>query len=159
MPYMEFLRGIIKQTALNAYAQVAIRTPTSKTEVMAMLIHDIELIQECPEVIDATITVLRYHIADRTHTFVRGQEVEGVLIFTSIGVNAGATQGTLSEYMSIWQEGSPYRHFDPPVLYARDEIYLGMESVACTGLHMGVVQIGYTLERVSREDFIAALVD
>ena len=57
------------------------------------------------------------------------------------------------------ERGFPRWKFDPPVLYPRAKMYVGLRTAGFTNVCSGFVKIGYTLEKVSKEDFIAALVE
>ncbi|MBA7703723.1 hypothetical protein ES703_112516 [subsurface metagenome] len=55
--------------------------------------------------------------------------------------------------------GERTNKFDPPILYPKALLYLGMNTIGATSTRFATVRIGYTLEKVSREDFISALVE
>ncbi|MBA7550438.1 hypothetical protein ES705_43735 [subsurface metagenome] len=55
--------------------------------------------------------------------------------------------------------GTQKQTFDPPILYPKASLYVGFNTVGFTTVKKLAVRIGYTLEKVSREDFISALVE
>ena len=50
-------------------------------------------------------------------------------------------------------------YFDPPILYAKNKIYMGMNSAGQGAVKTAYAALGYTLEKVDKDDFIAALVE
>lgn len=156
---MEFLRANVYQDAINTFAITELRCPVSRTELMAMLIHSIELRVDASEP-DLTKTA-QGHISCNLLTRIFG---------TGAGISTpGVLELAVSE-REIWTLGTeelisdhdeiPLMHYyNPPILYPRDTMYLSVWSLYQLALHGADVKIGYTLEKVSQQAFIAALVD
>ena len=158
MPFMEFLRGTITMSAATTYTELEIRTPVSKTEELAMLIHQVRWDIAKPTATDAATVRVAASLHDRPQTDTAQISDPGCISRHSLFAEAGVTEGTLSEFATFdLREGWVY-YFTPPLLYAKDAIYLGVNSDHATLLVLAQVRIGYTLERVSSADFIAALV-
>ncbi|GAH36712.1 unnamed protein product, partial [marine sediment metagenome] len=62
-------------------------------------------------------------------------------------------------FHAVIHSGAERSFFDPPLLYPKAFIYLGISSTGFTSALAAHFRIGYTLEKVSREDFISALVE
>ncbi|MBA7703445.1 hypothetical protein ES703_112231 [subsurface metagenome] len=154
-PFMEFLRAAVIMSGVDAYTEVTIPTPTSKTENLAMLIHSIYIAPN--RMVDAaaptTGDTIEVMLANKTGTAMKALSDPDVLAYffsvTALAAvfNAIETMGAL-----MWK-------FDPPILYPRANLYLGVDSSGFTAAMGAVCRIGYTLEKVSREDFISALVE
>jgi hypothetical protein len=153
-PFMEFLRAIVTQTAINAYKEVQIPTPTSKTENMAMLIHSIEL---RPSVLvaaaPATEDFISTHLCKTTQTNVRTTADPDILAIYHAVTNLNAV------FHDVLIRGEQKQTFDPPILYPKASLFLGMTTGGMASVKNVTVRVGYTLEKVSREDFISALVE
>ena len=153
-PFMEFLRAKAVQSTANTYAEIMIPTPTSKTESMAMLIHSIEL--EPTNVLDTTVNngdLASMHLSKTHKTSTLGLEDPDILARYRAKVSLNAVFNTV-----VFQ-GERKHVFDPPILYPHTNLFLGFYTLGFTAASYGIGRIGYTLEKVSREDFIAALVD
>ncbi len=153
---LEFICGQEELAVVNVPEAFTIYLPTSKTELMAMLIHDIWLPVLMPGAPAATgetgagacVTKNKnsaFGLQDPD--VIAGVEVQRFWDMPTVGV-------TIQDYWTPM-----HYHFDPPVLVARDILYFkiksdNVDSVLLTGYY----RIGYTLEKVSREAFIAALV-
>ncbi|MBA7703837.1 hypothetical protein ES703_112634 [subsurface metagenome] len=153
-PFMEYLRASAIQTAANAYKETTIPTPTSKTENLAMLIHSIEMVPAA--LIDTTPTNadnVTVHVSKLTKTGARDISDPDILGYfrSYTALNAVFNQCLLT--------GSMTQKFDPPILYPHTNLYLGISTVGYTAITNVACRIGYTLEKVSREDFISALVE
>ena len=153
-PFMEFLRARVLQTAANTYEEVQIPTPTSKTENMAMLIHSIELAPA--SIVDPAPTTLdscHIHVAKRSKT------IAGVLDDPDILAYYSGLTILDAVFHMVYFTGSDKHIFDPPILYPHANLFAGISTTGFTGVTNAKVRIGYTLEKVSREDFISALVE
>jgi len=153
-PFMEFLRASVVLTAADAYTETQIPTPTSKTENLAMLIHSIEL--DPAAVVDATPTNAdesKVHLSKRTQTIWKNIGDPDILAHFKAKTHLAA----IFHHLAI--SGSMKHTFDPPILYPHANLFLGMDTVGWTSVTSAVCRIGYTLEKVSREDFISALVE
>lgn len=157
-PFMEYLRGRITEAVSGTYAEVELKTPSSKTEKLAMLIH--QVIWDGDDLLCAAgeWMQIRAALQRRTKTGIPGGISNSDVVcqwkrfFRDIG------PGTA--YQS---EQSPWIvEFDPPQLYAKDSIFLSMLKTYQTtpgGTKTVDVAIGYTLDKVSESDFIDALVE
>ena len=154
-PFMEFLRAYLDMSAANAYTEMQIPTPSSKTETMAMLIHSIELV--LGSLTDPTTPAdgdqMQAHLADSSQTQIRKIDNSDVLthIRSTLVLNAVVN--------AIEIAGTEFMTFDPPILYPKANLYLAAFSTGFTSPGNVSLRIGYTLEKVSREDFISALVE
>ena len=161
MPFMEFLRADVDESALNTFTKVTVSTPASRTESMAMLIWDIWLEIRESDIIDAVTTFNNVKVGREdivvTDRFGLNDDVLWEYI---VDVKPGTTQGSLSEYLVVHVDGGPHVRFDPPVLYPHSRLALTCEGKGNTvKLMTAYLVVGYTLEKVSATDFIAALVD
>ncbi|MBA7550262.1 hypothetical protein ES705_42772 [subsurface metagenome] len=152
---MEFLRARVNMSAPNIYTELQMPTPTSKTELMAMLIHSIYI--EPNRLVDATTPTtgdtVEIHLAECSKTACRKVYDPDILayFFSVTGLNA--------VWNNIEITGALMWKFDPPILYPKANLYLAMSTIGMTAIGGAVTRIGYTLEKVSREDFISALVE
>jgi len=152
VPYMEFLRGKIAMIGAKTYAEVEIRTPVSRTEELAMLIHMIEAkVVKVPMVSTETNDAL-CHLCDRPSDDIRGVE-EPECLFHHLVFSDFETSA-----VQFFAQEIRVQLFNPPILYAKDALYLGVNSTHLMNLSTATMRIGYTLERVSSKDFIAALI-
>ena len=153
-PFMEFLRARLVMTAANTFAQIQIPTPTSKTENMAMLIHQIEF--EPSIQVDSVPTdgdSITVHLAKVSKSAPSGIHEPDSLAYLHIMTNLAAI------FHALTVTGAPLHKFDPPILYPHANLYGGVTTVGFTAACAATFRIGYTLEKVSREDFISALVE
>jgi len=158
MPYMEFLRKEGKTPNTGAYTEETILCPVSETELMAMLIHKIHLYCGIPEIAAGEDRTMNVQLTSDSKNAIVSWEDNDVLAKFSWGAFASTTLIAGAQIEShVVQIEPPVKYFDPPILYSKRELYLGGYCSAAIPLKFGVI-IGYTLERVSRADFIAALV-
>jgi len=158
VPYMEFLRKEGKTPGTGAYTEEVIYCPTSETELMAMLIHKIHLYCGIPEIATGEDRTMSAQLCSDSKNAIVSWEDKDVLAKFSWGSFASTTLIAGAQQEShVVQVEPPVKYFNPPILYSKRELYLGGYCTAALSLKFGVI-IGYTLERVSREDFIAALV-
>jgi len=153
-PFMEFLRGKVAQTVVNTYAELQIPTPTSKTENMAMLIHSIELepalmAQSLPTTGDS----VHVHLSSKSRTASGEMDEPDVLAARSSFTILNAV------FHAVLVKGLEKNTFDPPILYPKANLYAGINTTTFAAITNLKFRIGYTLEKVSREDFISALVE
>ena len=161
MPFMEFLRADIDEDTLNTFKKITVATPASRTESMAMLIWDVWLQIREPDILDAVTTGNNVKVgrSDLVVTDRFGLN-DDVLWEWIHDMKPGTTQGSLSEYLIEHHDGGPHIRFDPPVLWPHSKIALTVEGKANTVKKMtAYLVVGYTLEKVSPGDFIAALVE
>jgi hypothetical protein len=153
-PFMEFLRATISQSATNAYAQIQIPTPTSKTENMAMLIHSIELLPtNLVAAAPATTDHVRAHLASKSKTSVSTIVDPDVLAYYKAFTSLNAVFNDTLFF------GEQKQTFNPPILYPHANLFAAIQSMGFAAVITLTCRIGYTLEKVSREDFISALVE
>lgn len=157
--YMEFMRGKVTNSAPNVYTEEVLSTPASKNEMMAMLIHMVILRTDSPDPIDATQTYVYAGLTRRSRdAFIEINDPDA--IYTRIWTrNLGVVEGTLSEYNLETMGHEPIVYFDPPILYAKDALYLSTLGANNTAVKSVYLQLGYTLERVTLEQFVAALTE
>lgn len=156
---MEFLREDITHDGGTLVDTVAIVTPASRTEKMAMLIHLIEIIVQQPAWSAGTWQYCEAALSSESHeglTTLPGIEDPDILH----KVKEWAQEGIVANTFTRFREGDFIIYFDPPVLYPKAYLYLEMEvaDLQASGKY-GLVRVGYTLEKVPDADFIAALVD
>ncbi len=153
--YMEFLRGKVVMSAIDTYKEDVIPVPTSRTEELAMLIHEIVAHTATPTMQAGAVTLSSWHVADRALDHTKNVFEPGILAY---GMNEAndLPAGLLSYagYLRIC-----HFYFDPPILYAKASIYFGIETEGEAAPQWGMCRIGYTLEKVSKDAFIAALIE
>jgi len=158
--FMEFVAVESGAIAFNAvgygdYTEVEIPLPTSKTETMAMLLHRVDFRLGHPHFIDTQMNSVSGYLT-KSHQTGPIDLADPDLIaqyFWHVSVNQVAGAG-----ISEWEDGSKLWLFDPAILIARDKLYMGGRTFMETANQVCQVRVGYTLEKVSREAFIAALV-
>ncbi len=157
---MEFLRLAVTETAANTYAEDEASTPVSRSEELAMLIWRIEWIPDRPDLIDAVVSRIRAQLTDESFTALQVSQSPSILSGFDRTAETGAAQGSLSEYSQIQTIPDPLTQiFQPPFLYTKRQMFLGMQGTANSGAKFTVVKVGYTLEKVPTAQFIAALVE
>ncbi len=145
--YMEFLHAKLTQSVANASMLGTITMPVSGNENLACLIHQIKMAVE-PEIVAAVQMVMKALVRDRATGNHNNIADEGVL-----ACFCGFIQPTLYIPMCdfAW-------YFDPPILYAKSVLHLFFTTSNFVGATNGNFQIGYTIDKVSKDAFIAALV-
>jgi len=155
---MEFLNATATESAAHTDTQQSFGVPCSKTELMAMLIHDVWFAPMDVERIDAALTSNFCNLSKRLGGPFGISNMD-VIAICMANLSLGQVEGTLSEYAVQWYGAPPHWHFEPAVLVAVDTLYTRIQGGAAnTAVCQNTVRIGYTLERVSERDFIAALV-
>ena len=158
-PFMEYLRGHLSHDGGTTVDTLRILTPSSKTEKLAMLIHQITLIVQQPAFNAGSWQFCDAVITDESH---EGDDIVPWMEDSSVlhRVRQWAQEGIIAGTWTRWREGEETIEFDPPVLYPKAAIYLEMEvsDPQAAGKYSSCM-IGYTLEKVSDEAFIAALVE
>jgi len=153
-PYMEYLRAKALQTTMNQYIETQIPTPTSKTENLAMLIHSIELVPSMILAIaPANSDIMQVHLSKRSQTAVKTILDPDTLAFYHITTTLNAV------FNGYAIRGAEKHTFDPPILYPHANLFVGIDCTGFASTRFVECRIGYTLEKVSREDFISALVE
>ncbi|MBA7708002.1 hypothetical protein ES703_116889 [subsurface metagenome] len=153
-PFLEFLRANVRQSAADAYTEKEVATPASKTETMAMLIHSIELYPEAQ--IDGE-PVQGDHID--VHVSKASKTITGNISDPDILAVYITTTHLAAIFHGITHTGAQKYVFDPPILYPKSSIFIAIDGTGLAATITGHFRIGYTLEKVSREDFIDALVE
>lgn len=159
MGFLEFLRGVVTEDSVNTFKDVEIPTPASRTESLAMLIHQMKLQVDLPAVEDGQSNSVNVVVSSSDESAIIGVENTHRLMGAGINVQAGLVEGTLSEYIRYTQPFEVWEHFHPPILYPRRSIFLGVEGVGNAAVSTARLMIGYELAKVDAGDFIAALVD
>ena len=151
--FMEFISKRLEESAAGVYTEAVIPTPCSQTEQFAMLIHRIDGHMEPPEVVGAAITVSALALN-------KASKSEGVGIDDPDCLFEGLSKvdAVVAATPNFINCGQFVRRFDPPILYAKSQIYLGVWGNNNVGTMTQVCRIGYTLEKVSKDAFIAALI-
>ena len=152
---MEYLHGKILQSAINVYEEVEIRTPSSKTEVLATLIHEVDFHVSGFEAgaTVADVDAFQCRLTKKPQTTNIFLDNPDLIAYYELW----AILGTV--FNSFWENGARIWKFDPPILYPRDAMYLAVKTQGFAMVRAVYARVGYTLERVSSEDFIAALVE
>jgi hypothetical protein len=161
-PYLEWLTGHYAESAANTVTEHQIGLPTSKNENLAMLIHSVIFDRLDCDRIDETRTSCAAWLSLR-NGYTGGFDAEGAdyqnIAWAKRELSCGEEQGTLSEYVVDYGDRAYVeRKFDPPVLVAQDFAYVGVRGENNGPARDIVCRIGYTLEKVSSQDFISALV-
>ncbi|MBA7691695.1 hypothetical protein ES703_100246 [subsurface metagenome] len=144
----------------GAYNEIAIPMPVSGNENLAALIHQIEFYlgpiypsHDEQVALEAAVTNIS---KSSMPTF--GNSPGAILAQHGYLIDATkAGQGVV--FVSYW--GERVHRFDPPIMYARQYLYTGGRTYKDKSvglLSVAHVRIGYTLEKVSKDAFIAALV-
>ncbi len=160
MPFMEFIRDSVTESAANTYTETEIKTPASRTEKLAMLIWQMEIEAGLPDIEDAQSNATLTQLVKTTQNTGLGLQDEDLLMRVNKLANVGTVQGSLTEFQRYQElDASVIRYFDPPILYAKAEMFLGIVGSGNAAAGSSGARVGYTLERVASEEFIAALVD
>jgi len=160
--FMEFLTHEVEESAAGTQTWSSFGIPTSAFDNYAMLVHLVAFSKVSPERIDATFCSHQAAIATRQPPALDG--VDGavhsdILAWIAMVNSLGQAQGTLSEYGLAWLIGGALVWlFNPPILVATDTLWHGVFSTGGTTAQVSAVRVGYTLEKVTREQFVAALV-
>jgi len=157
--FMEFVGAKVTQDVADEDAQVVFDVPTSETEQLALLVHQIEWEGNVPVgLVDVAIGVDLY----LTTTMATPAGMATHLDFPSLIdlYMRMARYGTTADDRldSDLQDQHRVHHFDPPILIAQRTLYLTIHTSASTVINDGAVRLGYTLEKVTQAAFIAALV-
>ncbi len=152
---MEFLRGELALTGATVTTE-EINTPVSKTQELAMLIHEINKICESVELIALNTAINEFTLNSEAHT---GEATSPDFNDpdTIYRVDHTAEEGILTSAKHY--SGPTSKKGDPPLLYTKGKMYFeGRQRLAGQATQYASIQIGYTLEKVSKEAYIDALV-
>ena len=157
---MEFVRGTLTPAAAGTYEELEIATPPSRSEKLAVLIWRLELSLGVPETSDTNTTDILAHWASATQTAIILENDPECLMVHQRVVRAGDVAGTLTEFIvTAGDNRTEVALFQPPILYAKDSLFLGIDTTNQASVKQVIGRVGYTLERVPAELFIAALVE
>ena len=152
--FMEFLRANGTPGAANGFKNVEIKVPASKTESLAMLIHRIDFYLDPEEDLDAPAH------ADKLTWQLCSSEQSAIIPINNSAIVDMAQLYDLLVTSGLAALTFPIVHeFNPPILYAKDTLYLGIQTVGQGDADTMGVRVGYTLEKVTKDQFIEALVD
>lgn len=156
---MELLNIVATEIAINTTAEYVIHTPVSKTANIAMLIHQIRF--ELPPNTQVDTAIVDTHVQLRKRSSTTGSLARNdpaIIATYAEFVSVGKVAGAAEKAIAYTSQGSRLIYYKPPYLVAASRLYLAVKSYNETVVHYALCQIGYTLEKVSHEDFIAALV-
>ena len=157
--FMEFITHQVEETTLGTQAWGQIVLPTSANELLALLLHDVTFHRVGCDRLDGKTTQMVEAIALRqppSYEGLNAGQYPDVIADVSMLVSTNIINA--EGYIWYYQAGRLHWHFDPPILIAQDHLYHGVVGIENTALRVGMVRLGYTLEKVSREAFIASLV-
>jgi len=150
--FMEFLGHALTLSAANTLTTGEFSTPVGKSENLAMLIHKIRLginaTLDSPA--DGDRIVLQLTKAPKTA--IVGWDDPDLIAKLNLDVAWSAGGGYTIDPVQV-------EDFVPPILYARSKLYTLGYSVGQTNPNIFNCQVGYTLEKVPANEFIAALTD
>ncbi|MBA7709763.1 hypothetical protein ES703_118688 [subsurface metagenome] len=153
--YMEFMRDVVSQDVVDTYTEKAIPCPVSGNENLAMLIHMIVgTMEPCVPVLTEDNEVIAA-VHDRSMTLTGGWRYPGTLLYHHHGYNSTLSAAGLGY---VRTSAIQIMYFNPPVLYAKAYIYHCINSELATDRRSHEIAIGYTIEKVTKDAFIAALV-
>ena len=156
---MEFLRAGKTEATANTYVEEEIATPVSRSENLAMLIWQVAFQMDRPDLEDAQSNNMGVHLASESKSALVTIDSNDIIHTVRWFVEAGNVQGSLSEYAYDSMTGAVVWDFAPPVLYAKGEMFAQVLGEGNANAKSAHVLVGYTLERVNAELFIAALVE
>ncbi len=149
-PFMEFMRMETARAAgPSEVLSEGFDTPTSKTEKMAMLIHQIHLFCPIAKTADGEVKV-----AISEHELELSSDVD----LGEPGVITKMECFALTTPAEIHPVEHQITYYRPPILYAKRKIWLTVNVEGATNKKASAT-VGYTLEKVTQEDFISALVE
>ena len=156
---MEFIVTRANEAVAGTMFEEEIYLPSSKTETLAMLIHKVAIDITSLERIDATQTMVIAGLSKRSNPSSTRYGCDPAIIAGyGAALDCGMMEGTLSEFKVFQEYGEQVTYFDPPILIARDRLWLVAKTYNQLSLTFVTCVIGYTLEKVTRDAFIAALV-
>jgi len=152
--YMEFIRGQLYTSAANVFTEEVVQLPTSQTEKLAMLIHQIDIDLIAVDRIDATYVEKGGGLGLYSGSS-RALHFAGVLCYDTLALSCTETA---DKFLAKFGRTTFEHKYDPPILVAQSVLYAKIQSMAFPGTTYFSYRIGYTLEKVASEAFIAALV-
>ena len=158
--FMEFIRAVLAESTVNVYTEAEIATPVGRSVRQAMLIWLVEWSLDDAEAVDTAISQSRAHLAKDSQSAVLGLQDSSLISRKVNTIVAGSAQGSLTEYMQVGGTQHPdFQRFDPPLLYANSSLFLGIGGVGNLSARSVAVRVGYTIEQVTSEEFLEALVE
>ncbi|MBA7699380.1 hypothetical protein ES703_108075 [subsurface metagenome] len=162
--YLEWICAGVTDTlgvpaGYSVYNEIMIPLPTSGTEIMALLLHEVDFIVAGAEFgVDTQMSSNGVYLTKSHHTAPVNNNLADpdliAMFMEHATINQVAGAGQL-----LWWDGIPVWRFSPPILIARDAVYFANRTFSQAAANtVASVRLGYTLEKVSREAFIAALV-
>lgn len=155
--FMEFLAAYVCQSVADVSKYIDMPLPVSENENLAVLVHRIEFEVNVPTAIfNAAIGVDAFLSKSQTMPtppYIAKSEIVDSYqrMFRMWTVNDAFMDGGMGIQQAI-------HLFDPAILIARRTLYLHINSSATTVLNDATCRLGYTIEKVSKDAFIAALV-
>ncbi len=148
-PFMEFLDLITELSAANTTTTKMIQTPTSKSEKLAMLIHriDYEFPTHAKQDIFIQASIVDYDVAAESKSLIGDHVIDSAKMIFKFTTSGMAYKRMIEEH-----------HFDPPVLFTKQKVGLQGRSTGAAAALIVRARIGYTLEKVDKDDYIDALV-
>ena len=157
---MEFVRGTVLESAANTYTVSEIPTPVSRTEKLAMLIWKIQIDLNTASLEDGQQNSMQAQLTRNREGGMLRLDDPGLLAGSFKVTEAGAAQGSLSEYLREYVDPpSSIQDFQPPFLFAKSEMFISAQGVGNSAALRASARVGYTLERIPADIFIAALVE
>ncbi|MBA7549991.1 hypothetical protein ES705_42496 [subsurface metagenome] len=147
---MEFMRIETSPAETGEIVSEGFDTPASRTEKMAMLIHQIHLFCPISKTADGEV---KTSIGDREATEVSDVDIGEPGVITKMECY------TLTAPEQVQTNEHQMTYYDPPILYAKRQIWASVANSGSVGGKRCSAHIGYTVEKVSQEDFISALVE
>lgn len=158
--FMEFVGGNISiPTGAGALVKATLPIPSSKTEMFAFILHRIDITMAPPmfqskaeNYYDRAFGIFKSDVA----SVVGFDDASTIWRVDSFHNFIETALSNMSQISESWQLET---QFNPPILIAQDLLYI----VAQNGSPVNEARVlrfrlGYTLEKVSREAFIASLV-
>lgn len=150
--YMEFLNCQIYNPIDEGFTIVESQCPTSTIESMAMLIHMISFRLYMPP---PSAGVVSAHVAELVNRLINDtiDEYDSGLIARCRALVEQTGAG-----VAFWFEAPTEHYFNPPILYAKSSLFFCAKGTNTERTIKAECRIGYTLEKVTKDAFIAALV-
>ena len=152
--FMEFIRGQLYTSAANTFTEDEVQLPTSQSEKLAMLIHQIDIDLIAVDRIDATYVEKGGGLGLYSGG-ARALCCAGALCYDTLALSCSETA---DKFLATFGRTTWEHKYDPPILVAQSVLYAKIQTLGFPGTTYFSYRIGYTLEKVASEAFIAALV-
>ena len=149
---MEYIRGNLTLSAANTGTVVEIQLPFVPNEEQTMFIHSFEIEHkeiDVPVQGDSVLACLLNQAID-AEVFIHE---ESLLAKYKMEIAAGAA-GELIYYF-----GESRQFFNPPIMYVKPSIFVNGGSAGQAAAVNYNFRIGYTVDKISKADFIDALLE